>query len=315
MESIRRRVDLDELRADIDALNGGIDIAGAIFVVFKRHFAIEAGALFLPEADEGYFVPYAMTGFDATTAHRFRPPLNFFASVAAPAADESFLALEGAKLDRVRRLFSVTGFAGVRKILFLIAGDSGSIATVLSVVDSVYLDRTHMLLVEAWRAVRDKVCSLVGSARNATMERLSELPAAIVTMSQDAERKVEDFFNQLHESERHGLALFVSTDDIIAAVDRVSSADMDPFRLKTDVLRVMASLAGNGGIVIDAGADVLILMEGRDRFDADLIREQFSLTLRRLIRGLNDDFVLQPLVTHLPEDENELLELLKRAGR
>lgn len=300
---------LDPERAVTDLLRGlselpqSIQLPSHLFSLIVSALAVEKAAILLPDYDENLFVPWASTGLDATTLHRFRLPDEDVNTIVK--RGPSGVIWEGQDVENLRPYFSRREAGQLNKVLLFAFVTDGSAQAVLMISDTAYFsERTEFLRLilaavgePAARVVRWQRLRYSDVIRHAVVFKMDELPIVTEKLAEHAPRGV------------HLIALHLS--DIVSQV-ATSNDHIDAYRVWQDILRIIASLFASSATVCDLDKNqVLIGLHGSLEDDLDLIVYHIGVTIAELLPEVTDTPVLRYASKDYPNDGADLLQLAR----
>lgn len=257
-----------------------------LFARFRHSLAIKKGALLLPDPDGAFFSPWSSIGFDRTTEHRMRIPESQVPKEERVPASEEF-----------RQFFSVREFSLLSEIyLYPFVKDDTTLALLL-ITESPYLRKNRPFLSVICAAVSDAVASLIYENRDERI-RGARLQASF---SLD---ELALHLEELDSGARQNLKLvLLSANKAVGALVQGGETG-DEYRIRQDVVRVLAAMVSGIASIADVGDGRLLLaMYDGEKSDLDLLLHQLSYQTGDLFPEIADQekFSLETLPPPPPE--------------
>jgi hypothetical protein len=266
------------VRAALDALSelgNTLETAVRVFRILAEHLKIERGALLLPDPETGELAPWSMRGLDRTSEHRLRIPATELSEHVLDSAAAATI-LSGGRLRAIKPYFSQREFGSLSHVALVPFRSGNRLLGLLIVAASPYLGESRTVLDVAFSAVARPISTLLmqnretrlHAARDRTILDESELQAMAAETPAPEE----------------GNAVVVRF-DIDGIVERVSgeATDVDRYRIRQDVLRVIAVMvAENVTIGTSAAGNVVLIFPSDAALAPSLVLHQISLKLSEL---------------------------------
>lgn len=247
-------------------LEPGLELGGELFNLYRETFRIGKGALLLHDRDESAYLPWATTGFDETTTHRLRVPEGFLRSL-PPIGQGRPVSLTRQEAVPLGPYFSMREFGLIERLLLIPFPLGEEVVALLAVARAEALDL----------AARESYPLLTQSAlRAAPLIRRSRSMTGSGAPAPRGEpaNRIHQILASALSAERHVLFVRLELADLLSALPSGDRA-IDPYRLRKDMVRVLASMVAGGGELIPLASSTLLLsLTGRTPHDERLVLHQ-----------------------------------------
>lgn len=280
-----------------------IQLPAYLFELLVETLRISKGAILLPDYDENLFVPWASSGFDATTLHRLRIPDEDADLIHRRGS--SGVIWSGEEVRDFAPYFSRREASQLEKLLLFPFVDDESIQALLVVTETPYLERQSEFLRLILAAVGEPAARVVQAQRlrysdvirHSVVFRIDELPVVTERLNERAPRRVH--------------LVHLDLADIVSQI-ATGNVYLDAYRVWQDVLRIVASLFATTGIVCDLDRNRLLLcIHGEVQSDVELMVHHIGATISELLPELAEVPVLRFTSCEYPADGADLLQLAR----
>lgn len=264
----------EEFIRGLENNSGGLDVSVTVFAALRDVLSIEKGAILLPELPGGDFVPWALEGYDRTTARRLRIPpeseiLHFHPSLLHRGEDAKvflpFLSNREAGLtDRV--------------LMMPLPASRGTEGWVVI---------TEAPLLHDWDDGWEAALAQIGEAIGTAIEenRTGPLSRMGIPVYEEAEIPLNEWLQRYGDSPAMVVHL-----DITEYLDRFMTRhpEMEGYRIQRDVETLISALTGRMGTARLVEAGRILLLFPRERFPMK------SHYLRQVAGALGNSFPESP---------------------
>ena len=258
----------------------------------------------MPDYEEDAFVPWASNGYDSTTLHRLRIPRQEMAAEIARVTPEGEIGVifAGDACGRFARYFSRREASMLERIFLFPFMAESELQALLLVTESQYLYEDEYL-----RVMLAAVAEPTGGAmrsRRISDERI--LRRALVFRQSELEVAVDRVASQA----THVCVVLLELSDIVSQVAEAAEY-LDSFRVRQDVLRVLASQFASTASVCDVDANrALLLIHGQVGDDLDLTVHHAAAAIAYLLPEISGVPVMRTVIRSYPDDGTELGSLI-----
>jgi hypothetical protein len=288
---------------DLPALPESLELPAHLFRLLVENLDLSRSAILLPDYDEDVFVPWAAHGLDATSLHRLRIPTADLRVVLA--GNEAGVMWVGDSCREFAPYFSRREASILEQLLVFPFADQDDLQAVLIVAESSYFGvHTEFLRI---------ILAAVGEPAASTMQqqRLAGAPfmrQSIVFKPIEVDTVAERI--SAHSPGGTRLVL-LQLSDIISQVATANDF-LDPFRVRQDVLRVLAGVFASTASVCDVDEHrALLLLHGATEEDLELLVQHASATLAHYFPEISDVPVLRFTSRRHPDDGDDLAALVR----
>ncbi len=266
------------MREVLDALSqldNTLETPIRIFRVLSERLKIKRGGLLLPDPESGELAPWSMRGLDRTTEHRLRipaPELNRHILDAKAAVT----VLEGNSLRSAKPYFSQREYDRLERLALVPFGGEERLYGLLVIASSPYLSTPSGVLDIAFSAIARPVSAILLENREARLQGARD--RAILD-----ESELLAIAAETPEPER-GRSVLLRF-DIDGLVERIGAGveDLDQYRIRQDVLRVIAVMVAEVVTVgTSAAGKVILIVASDEALSPAMVLQQISLKLYEL---------------------------------
>lgn len=257
----------------------------------------------LPDPETGELAPWSMRGLDRTTEHRLRIPAGEL-SRNVLAADAAVTVLTGGRLRVLKPYFSQREFGNLERVALVPFRGNRRLLGLLVVAASPYLVESQTVLDVAFSAVARPVSTVLLENREARLHAARDRAildeSELQAMAAETPRPDE------------GSAV-VARLDIDGIVDTIAgdATDVDRFRIRQDVLRVIAVMvAENVTVGTSAAGKVVLIFPSDAALDPSLVMHQISIRLSELFDEIDSPPDLSAAVRTVDHDSRQVDEVL-----
>ncbi|MFO8064309.1 MAG: hypothetical protein ACQETQ_02585 [Spirochaetota bacterium] len=244
-----------------------------------------------------------MRGLDRTTEHRLRLPAEEFREhVLDPQLAVTILS--GEALHPLKPYFSQSEYDRLERVALVPFGEGERLFGLLLIAESAYLAESPKLLDVAFSAISRPITVLLRENRE---ERL--FPA------QDRAILDEDEFralaSELQRPESDNI-VFIGFDisNVVAHIAGQAD-DVDRFRIRQDVLRVVSVLVSEiATIGTSSSGRVILMLPGTGVADPDIVLHQIALQIAQLFDEIDSMPALAPVIREVDHETERVEEVL-----
>ena len=248
------------------------------FTLLTDNLQFEKAALLLPDHDSGFYVPWAAAGFDTTTLHRMRVSTEDAQELLS--RSPAGYVWQGDDLARIAPYLSRRETTTIRQVLVFPIGNSEATDALLIVAASPYLESGQEFLRVILAAIAEPSARAIAHNRSRVTRRLA---SAVVFKLEDIETIADRITSRVDQP------IIVAALEIGDAISQISTtnAHIDRFRVRRDILQIVASLFATTASTIDAGTQKALLLIHSDAVeDVELIAHHISASLHHLMPEL-----------------------------
>lgn len=274
-----------------------------MFRILAEKLKIERGALLLTDPASGEFAPWSMKGLDRTSEHRLRiPERELTERVLQEGA--AVTVLDDARLRPLEPYLSQREFGRLSRAAIVPFSVDGRILGLLLITASPYLDSSTTVLDVAFSAIARPISGILHHNRDARLEGASE--RAVLD-----EGELLAIAAETRRPERGTVAVIgFDIDPIVGAISG-GAEDVDRFRIRQDVLRVVAAMVADSVTMGTSAAGHVILLIGSDAvLDPDMVLHQISVKLAELFDEIDAPPDLNASVRRVESDTDRPEEVL-----
>jgi hypothetical protein len=271
--------------------------------MLSEHLKLEKAALLLPEPDSGELAPWSIRGFDRTTEHRLRiPPQEMSGHVLDPEA--AVTVLSGSRVQPLAPYLSQREFDLLDSAALVPFRHKDRLLGLLLIARSPYLAESADVLDIAFSAISRPIASILHQNRDVRLEGSAE--RAILDESELRAMSAE---LGRPENGRAAVAVF-EIEELVSAIAG-SAEDVDRFRIRQDVLRVIAAIVSEVGTIgTSSSGRVMLLFADDAQLDPNLVLHQLSLQLAELFEGIETPPDLNAEVRRVDHDRERVDEVV-----
>ncbi len=267
----------------LEELKAGIETPGRVFSLLRDEISFEKGSLLLEDTALATYIPWALTGYDKTTAHRLRFPTELLESLFV---DEKLYPRILDKSDTVnlKQYFSIREYGLLERILLHPFSHDGIMVGFLLITETINTPNLEELKT-ALQKLSPHVSAILFKSRK---EILHNIPSVSGKTDNNSVKEIVDEIRLCREQGKHTLLLTFSID---RAVERLHDKikDADPFRFRQDIYAILSTMISDSGGVwrINSGT-LLLLFSGTAIHDEKLIIHQLTVSMNDLFQeGIN----------------------------
>ncbi len=263
---------------------------------------LRRAAILLPDFDHDVFVPWASCGLDATSLHRLRLPTEDLRR--ALETHEAGVFWTGDACRELTPYFSRREASMLEHLLLFPFSSKDGLQAVLVVTDSPYFDGRTEYLGIILAAIAEPAAKAIHEERHAYAQIMRQ---AIVFKTSD----IGPLSERVAANAPRGVrVVLLELADVVSQI-ATSNDLLDPFRVRQDVLRRIASLFASTGSVCDAdGHRALLLLHGTAEEDTELLVQHVAADLAYLMPELSGVPVLRFATGTYPEESTDLHGLI-----
>ncbi len=213
---------------------------------------------------------------------------------------------QGDDLTRVAPYFSRRETTAIRQILVFPIGTAEATDAMLIVAASPYLESGQEFLRVILAAIAEPSARAIANNRSRVTRRLAN---AVVFKIEDLDTVAERITGRIDEP------IIVATLEIGDAISQIAttSAHIDRYRIRRDILQIIASLFATTATTIDAGNQkTLLLLHGDQVDDIELIAHHVSASLHHMMPELPAPPALRVAHDSYPCKEHSLASLARQ---
>ena len=264
-------------------LKAGIETPGRVFSLLKEEISFEKGSLLLEDTALSTYIPWALTGYDKTTAHRLRFPTELLESLFV---EETLSPKILDKIDTVnlKQYFSIREYGLLERILLHPFSHDGIMVGFLLIAETnntPNLEELRFTLHE----LSPHISTILYKSRK---EILHNIPSVSGKKDNNSVKEIVEELKLYREKGKHTLLLTFSIDKAVQLLhDKIK--DADPFRFRQDIYAILSTMISDSGGVwrINSGT-LLLLFSGTAIHDEKLIIHQLTVSMNDLFQeGIN----------------------------
>jgi hypothetical protein len=275
------------LWAELRELEDGIESPGRLFSLVKDRLQLNRAALLLYDPVRMVFAPWAVHGFDETTNHRLRIPLQANDTMNRLASGKVFFLTGAEELQSFQQFFSFREFSTLSTLLLVpFIHESKFMGLLLSAGLEADTDQNKL---DIFETLSNRAAVHVYRARERHLEGAKR---GIPERPESLRESVRAAIQPCLEQGLSPLMIRLSTGKLIESV-RKQNPYIDSFRLGQDIARVVLSLFQSLGSVFEVDRErilVLVTNTAHPKYERDshLLIYHLKATLGRLLPELAD---------------------------
>jgi hypothetical protein len=277
------KASLTELAEDPVIGSGALSVPGLLYRRLSQILEIHKGALFVGGNPGGDFIPWAASGFDATSLHKMR--IN---SSAAESLCGEFLynRPDLSVKKEIADCFSVRDSHTQDNMVIFPFKENNKLNGFLLVVDSPLFDNPGDSIPKEIAGLLQKSFRIMARERN---DRLNRLGGNVNIWTPDWKTSLLGLAGDLVGHD-YQMAV-IDLDSVISSI--MNHAGAVEQAVKLDILMLIASfLVGQGSVIELPGPKALVIIPVRENSDIDLLLHQTGMGLKSLLGA--DPRVLPP---------------------
>ena len=284
-------------------LKNTLETSVRVFRMLSEHLKLEKAALLLPEPESGELAPWSIRGFDRTTEHRLRiPPSEISNHVLDPEA--AVTVLSGSRAQPLAPYLSQREFDQLESAALVPFRQKDRLLGLLLIARSPYLAEPSEVLDIAFSAVSRPIATILYRNRDVRLEGSAE--HAILD-----ESELQAMAAELRRPEQGHVA--IARLQIEELVTRIAgeAEDVDRFRIRQDVLRVIAAIVSEVATIgTSSSGRVMLLFTDDVELDPNLVLHQLSLQLAELFENVESPPDLNAEIRRVDHDQERVDEVL-----
>ncbi len=277
-----------------------------LFSILKKQLAITKGTILILDVDRNIYLPWASTGLDPTTMHRLRLTDKELRSLVI-SDNGNYRLVTGKQLDIFKPYFSIREFSILERVLLLPISYNHKPIAFLLMTDSLLFEYGENEISEFFKKVHEPIRSLIVASRQEKLERLQyNLYYSKANVLEELSKMVQ----YAYTAQKHLLTISLPLDSIINHILETIS-DAEPYRVKEDVIKILASMIpGNGKVFPAKENNVILALSQKTTPNPKLLIHQMIFALKgffHLLEGLPD---VDYQVRIYPQDGDNVNDLL-----
>jgi len=225
----------------------------------------------LRNSEEGIFVPWTMTGYDPTTRHRLRVPIESIEEFATSVEPIHFLSKD--EIGKFKRFFSNREFGLLETLMLMFVRYADSCIAVIAISQSPLLNISEQELSELGEDIELQVAEMLYKSRIA---RIRAFDTIGIGKRDDIASELFEQAQQVVESGRMLTVILADFSKLIESVVK-DNKDIDAYRIMQDVLRIIATMVTPDGKVFDLERNrALFTVIPEDGTDEELLLHQIT---------------------------------------
>lgn len=266
-------VDQKALLERMGGIPRGLEAAGYAFSILKETLHLHKAAMLLNDAPRDVFAPWALCGFDETTARRLRLPVDLLDRYARLREGEALVIERTAGMPDVQELFSSREYDTLERIVILPFCHQERLVSLLLVADSDHrLDR-RFFLEEFSQRVAPATAEILSQSRD---EKLPEPTDVSLASNTPLREEISQLERRATAENTALLIVRMSIGRLVEHLCRMNTY-IEKYRLRQDLLMILGTMISGLGRVRTLDPDrVLFLVHEIDEPDGDLLVHQVS---------------------------------------
>ncbi|MFP4364558.1 MAG: hypothetical protein ACLFR1_11910 [Spirochaetia bacterium] len=268
------KANFQRIKQELSEVEAGIEVYALLFAVCKKFLHIEKGAILLKDDSQEFFIPWSITGYDKTTEHRLRLDNSFIDA----------LNRHGENLDiqdiyPLQRYFSTREYAVLKNILIFPLVYQNQHLGVLIISESPLIHADSETINRFSDIFLEKAAELIYNSR---FSKMSQLGSPVNKLTGNLETEIRNVLETAQENNKQVLAMSVVSGNLIEFITS-ANPDIDEFRIKKDILRILNSVVASQGKVFEMqNGNILLLLVDESGIDGDIIIHQLKIALKQL---------------------------------
>jgi len=265
---------LRELPGDPILGNSSLAAPGILFKRLSEILEIHRGALFLYDVLENCYIPWASWGFDSTSLHRMKIPVE---TALALAGESSFQIPGSSVTNQLTPFFSARDYALLEKTVTFSYRNDTRVEGFLFLADAPFMDTPTT---EVSRLLAELLADPFQIMLRERTAKLDKMNINVRLWTPDWRTPLKSLVNELSPGGFH--LVIIDLDEIMTSI--MAKTGTLEYAAKLDILKLLSSfLAGRGTVFDLPGRHAFVLIPDHDYPDCELIFHQTGMGIKSML--------------------------------